>query len=135
MKNEIIRKSIWIAFATTMFFIGLVNYQNRSPESDSTGMYLSFGFMCCLPIIGFMLRLVRGAAASGRESGARDIRITRTSNYSYSVTNNAGWGWVIGLIVGIFVSLAIGPFVLPVMIIINVVQLITLIVRYRNDYR
>ena len=127
MKKYIISKSIWIVFAIVMFIIGYVNY--KSSENADMGAYFTFGLICSIPIIGFAFRLIRYATNTGKESGSQEITITQTSSYTYSVHDNSGWGSLIGFFIGVVVSLAIGPFALPIIIVINIVQLTTVIIK------
>lgn len=131
--EDIIKKSIWIGFALIMFFVGLFIYSNPSEGADQSMLQISFHVLSGIPVAGYLIRLISRMVRDGRRGGEREITVTRTSTNTYRVSDNSGVGMMIGAVFGIAIAIAVAPILLWVMVIYNIVLLIRMIIRYKNQ--
>jgi len=131
--EDIIKKSIWIGFALIMFFVGLFIYSNPSEGADQSMLQISFHVLSGIPVAGYLIRLISKMVRDGRRGGEREITVTRTSTNTYRVSDNSGVGMMIGAVFGIAIAIAVAPILLWVMVIYNIVLLIRMIIRYKNQ--
>lgn len=131
--EDIIKKSVWIGFALIMFFVGYFIYANPQEGADQTMTQISFHVLSGIPVGGYLIRLISKMVNDGRRGGQREINITQTSSNTYRVSDNSGVGMMIGAVFGIAIAIAIAPVLLWIMVIYNVVLLIRMIIRYRNQ--
>ena len=105
-----ITRCVWLLFALIIWIVAL-NVVLTDGYSEN---FAAAGFMClipmALPVIRFIIRCVRGAAATG--SNVYDVSITSYGHVT--VTNNSWWYGLIALLVVSALTVLCGLFILPV---------------------
>ena len=85
--------------------------------------WLICGIACCLPIIGVTIKNIVSVTKGGYRSGANEYSASTAGNSVY-VENHPFRGAFISLIVGIVLSMAAGPILLAIYMLINIFDIV-----------
>lgn len=118
-KARIIFLSIWMVIALLLFFVGMSVYLGA--EERAFVDWVVWGTMCCVPVIGTVLRAVITSAKSGWNEGANQYSAT-VSNNSVTVQNHPFRQAVLSVIAAILVCVLVGPVMLGIFVIINITK-------------
>lgn len=129
-KARIIFVAIWLVIAFLFFFAGLDMF--LSAKERGFGDWMMWGFMCCIPIIGTVLRGVISGAKKGWNDGANQYTAT-VSDTHVTVENHPFRGAVLGIIGSIIGGCLAGPVLLGLYIIINIILLVQAILYIKNN--
>lgn len=129
-KARIIFVAIWLVIAFFFFFAGLDMF--LSAEERAFSEWMTWGFMCCIPVIGTVLRAVISGAKSGWKKGANEYTVTVSDTHA-TVENHPFRGAVLSIIGSIIGSCLIGPVLLGLFIIINIISLVQAILYIKNN--
>ena len=69
----------------------------------------------------------------GRNAGSREYNVTQTGSNSFRISDNSGFGMVVGALFGIVIAIAVAPILLWIMVIYNVILLIRMIIIYKRQ--
>lgn len=135
-KKGLILKSIWLGIAVVFFILGLwVFLANK--EDRGFGAWLGAGAICGVPVIWDMLKLIGGSAMQGLRDGANTYSAT-VSDTSITVQNHPIRGLILGILVGIFMTLLIGLVWLALRILLTIITIISFAValsREKKNYK
>lgn len=129
-KARIIFVAIWLVIAFFFFFAGLDSF--LSAEERTFGNWMFWGFICCFPVIGTVLRSAISSAKSGWKQGANEYTVTVSDTHA-TVENHPFRGAVLGIIVSIILCVLVGPVMLAFFIIINIISLVQAILYIKNN--
>ncbi len=129
-KARIIFLSIWMVVAFLLFFVGMSVY--LSGEERVFMDWVVWGVMCCFPVIGTVLRTVIASAKSGWNEGANQYSATVSSD-SVTVQNHPFRQAALSVIAAILVCVLVGPVMLGIFIIINIISLIRAVLYIKKN--
>ncbi len=121
--SGIVFNCIWLVVSAILWGGGLSVFLG-----DKTfGMWMLWGAMCAIPIIIPVIKLIAGTTKDGRRQGANDYTATDYGS-SIHVENHPFRGAVLGFVVGVIVSLIVGPALLIFYFIKTLIKTVTSIV-------
>lgn len=122
---------IWYVLAFVFGGIGLAFFLK---ENTSLGGWFIFGGFCCVPLITVILKQIVSNVKSGYKSGKNSVDVTVYRDGSTSSRNHPIRGAIGGLIGGILGSVLVGPVLLGIYIILNLMDVTTLL-QYMKIYK
>ena len=130
-KKGLILKSIWLGIAVIFFAIGLTVFLG-AVKSEGFAAWLIAGAICGVPVIWDMLKLIGKGAMQGWRDGANTYSATVTDT-SITVQNHPIRGMIIGILVGIFMTLLIGLVWLAFRIVLTIITIINFAVALSRE--
>lgn len=121
-KRKLVFTSIWYAFAILCGALGLNLFLGEKTFNN----WLLCGLLCCFPIIGVTVKNIVGTVKDGYRRGENSYTVSVSSD-SVHVTNNPIGGAIISLVVGILISLAAGPILLVIYMLLNIFDMVAAI--------
>lgn len=121
-KRKLIFTSTWYAFAILCGALGLYVFLSEK----TFGNWLLCGLLCCFPIVGVTVKNIVATVKDGYRRGANSYTVSVSSD-SVSVENHPFREAVISLIIGILISLAAGPILLVIYMLLNIFDMVAAI--------
>lgn len=129
-KARIIFVAIWLVIAFMLFFVGMSLF--LSGEERTFGDWMVWGIMCCVPILGTVLRSTIKMAKSGWNEGANQYTAT-VSDTHVTVQNHPFRQALLSIVGAIIGCILVGPVVLALYIIANIFSLIQAILYIKKN--
>ncbi len=126
-KVGLIFKLVWLAFALIMFFCGLTVFLNGKTDEPFVSWIL-WGVFCAFPVIIPMIKIIIDLTKSNARAGAKDVTIVVSNTGAYA-KNNSFMSGVVGLFLSVFASILAGPIVLGGYIFINILAIISYLLK------
>lgn len=121
--------AIWLVIALALWFGGMGMFLERMNGDDAFTSWIIWGAMCIFPIIIPIIKMIAGSTKDGARQGANEYSASVAGNSVY-VENHPFRGAIIGLAVGIFGGLLVGPIMLAFYVIKNLAKMIKMIVDF-----
>ncbi len=119
-KSRLTKVIIWYVIAIVFCLIGLVIYLKNKNFSH----WMIWGGLCCVPVLGTMLKFIFGMTRDGARDGANNYTVN-VSDSSVSVSNHPFSTAIIYLILACIFSLIGGPIVLGINMIKNIAVIVS----------
>jgi len=123
--SGIVFYGIWLVVSLLLWIAGLMIFLNYMGSGDEFIYWFLWGILCVFPIIIPILKEAFDSAKKGARDGANRYTATQSGN-TIHIENHPFRGAIKGFLVGIIAGILIGPVLLVIYFIKNILTLIDL---------